>query len=162
MVFGRKMVKEHNYKTHVKWTGNSGKGTAGYQEYSREHVISIENKPDLQGSSDSAFRGDATKYNPEELLVCSLSSCHMLWYLHLCAEAGIIVTAYSDKACGIMVEEEDGSGHFREVQLNPLVSVSHENMIPSAIELHDKAHAMCFIANSMNFPVLHFPTVHVN
>lgn len=154
------MNKEHNYVTYLQWTGNTGNGTAGYREYSRDHVIRIENKPDLKGSSDSAFMGDATKYNPEELLVCSLSSCHMLWYLHLCAEAGIIVTAYSDNATGIMIEEKDGSGRFREVRLNPIVTVSHEDMIPSAIQLHQKAHTMCFIANSMNFPVSHFPKVH--
>lgn len=154
------MNKEHNYVTYLQWTGNTGNGTAGYREYSRDHVIRIENKPDLKGSSDSAFMGDATKYNPEELLVCSLSSCHMLWYLHLCAEADIIVTAYSDNATGIMIEEKDGSGRFREVHLNPIVTVSHEDMILSAIQLHQKAHNMCFIANSMNFPVLHFPNVH--
>jgi organic hydroperoxide reductase OsmC/OhrA len=154
------MVKEHNYTAHIKWTGNIGNGTAGYREYSRDHVICIENKPDLQGSSDPAFMGDINKYNPEELLVCSLSSCHMLWYLHLCAEAGIIVTAYSDNATGIMIEEKDGSGRFSEVRLNPFVTVSHEDMMLSAIQLHQKAHNMCFIANSMNFPILHFPNVH--
>ena len=154
------MVKEHNYTAHIKRTGNNGKGTASYGDYSREHVISIENKPDIHCSSDPAFRGDTTKYNPEELLVCSLSSCHMLWYLHLCAEAGIIVTAYYDNATGIMIGEKDGSGRFREVRLNPIVTVSHEDMIPSAIQLHQKAHTMCFIANSMNFPVSHSPKVH--
>ena len=151
------MIKEHHYKSTVHWTGNKGAGTDGYTGYERSHQISIENKPDILGSSDPAFRGDITKHNPEDLLVSSLSSCHMLWYLHLCAEAGVVVMDYIDHATGIMTETEEGGGRFTEVTLNPVVTVLEESMIDSANELHTKANERCFIANSVNFPVYHNP-----
>lgn len=149
------MQKKHHYKATVVWTGNKGIGTTNYQSYEREHIISIEKKRDILGSSDPDFRGDNTKHNPEELLVSSLSACHMLWYLHLCAQAGVIVTDYTDKATGVMNETENGGGHFTEVILNPVVIVKEGSMIQAAKELHKKANELCFIANSVNFPVKH-------
>lgn len=151
------MSGRHNYNLTVKWTGNTGTGTANYKTYERSHTIAIENKPDILSSSDPAFRGDKTKHNPEELFLASLSSCHLLWYLHLCAEAGVIVTDYVDNAAGIMAETADGGGHFTEVTLNPIVTVAEESMIETANELHKKANELCFIANSVNFPVYHKP-----
>ncbi|QKX07636.1 OsmC family peroxiredoxin [Aquimarina sp. TRL1] len=150
-------MKEHNYKATVKWTGNKGKGTSNYKEFERCHTISIEKKPDILCSSDPAFRGDKTKYNPEELLLSSLSACHMLWYLHLCSESNVIITEYSDQATGIMYETCNGSGHFSEVNLNPKTKVTETSMIKKAIELHKKANELCFIANSVNFKVNHNP-----
>ncbi len=155
------MNKEHHYKTTIEWTGNQGTGTDNYRNYERSHTISVENKPIIEGSSDPAFRGDKTKHNPEDMLLSSLSSCHMLWYLHFCSVEGVIVTAYTDNATGIMVEETNGSGHFSEVTLNPTVTVSDENMIEKAKELHHKANEFCFIAKSVNFPVKHIPVVLV-
>jgi organic hydroperoxide reductase OsmC/OhrA len=152
------MPKQHNYPVTVTWTGNNGTGTSAYDAYERSHTISVVNKPDLPGSADTPFRGDNTKYNPEDMLVASLSTCHMLWYLHLCADAGIIVTGYEDNATGIMVQPDNGPGHFTEVTLNPIVTVTEDHMINKANDLHDKAHDCCFIANSMNFPVHHKPT----
>ncbi len=149
------MKKQHNYKTTIKWTGNIGKGTSNYREFERSHTLSVENKPDILVSSDPAFRGDRTKHNPEELLVASLSSCHMLWYLHLCSENGVIVTDYVDHAEGIMLEQSDGKGHFSEVTLNPIVTVTKNSMIEMANKLHEQANTFCFIANSVNFNVLH-------
>ncbi len=154
-------MKKHHYKTTIQWTGNKGTGTSSYRDYERSHTISIENKPVIEGSSDPAFRGDKTKYNPEEMLLSSLSSCHMLWYLHFCSEAGIIVTDYIDHATGIMEETNNGSGHFVEVTLHPAVTVQNEEMAEKAKELHHKANEFCFIANSVNFPVKHIPTVLV-
>ncbi len=152
--------KEHNYKLSIRWTGNKGEGTKNYTAYERSHVIKVENKPDILGSSDPAFRGDSTMYNPEELLVASLSSCHMLWYLHLCAEANVIVIDYVDHATGIMVENASGGGRFTEVMLNPVVTVKEASMCNKAIDLHLKAHELCFIANSVNFPVYLSATIH--
>lgn len=152
------MSKEHHYKTTVQWTGNKGSGTSSYRSYERSHTISVDNKPVIEGSSDPAFRGDKTKYNPEELLLASLSSCHMLWYLHFCSEEGVIVMEYTDNATGIMTENPDGSGHFKKVTLHPEVIVTEKSMIKKAKELHHKANQFCFIAKSMNFPVDHIPT----
>jgi organic hydroperoxide reductase OsmC/OhrA len=154
--------KTHKYNATIKWTGNKGSGTSNYQAYEREHLISIENKNNIFGSSDPAFRGDNTKHNPEELLLASISSCHMLWYLHLCSEAGVVVIEYIDNATGVMKETEKGGGHFAEVTLYPTVTVSQSTMIERATELHGKANELCFIANSVNFPVYHKPTTKAN
>jgi len=144
---------KHEYKIKVEWSGNRGEGTSGYRTYERAHEISAPGKPVIPGSSDPAFRGDRTRYNPEDLLVSSLSACHMLWYLHLCADAGIVVTDYLDEATGTMVETEQPGGHFTEVVLRPTVIVRPEADVNLAIRLHDRAHHLCFIAKSVNFPV---------
>jgi organic hydroperoxide reductase OsmC/OhrA len=154
-------MTEHKYNLNISWTGNLGNGTSDYRSYSREHIISIDGKPDILASSDPAFRGDKSKYNPEEMLLASLSSCHLLWYLHLCAVEGIIIIEYFDSPIGIMVEKENGSGKFKEVTLNPVVFVTEEWMIAKANELHKKANEMCFIANSVNFEVKYNPVCEV-
>lgn len=147
------MAKEHQYKTAVTWTGNKGSGTMDYRSYDRSYVISVDQKADISGSSDSAFLGDKTKHNPEDLLVSSLSSCHMLWYLHLCSQNDIIVMDYKDNAVGTMIETADGSGHFSTVTLYPVVTITRAADQDKANALHEQAHKMCFIANSCNFPV---------
>lgn len=149
----------HQYITALEWTGNRGTGTSHYRAYDRNHVISMEGKPDIAGSSDPIFRGDRTRHNPEELLVAALSACHLLAYLHLCAEAGVVVTAYTDRATGMMTETPEGGGHFTEVQLHPVVTVENGSMIDKAKALHDEARRRCFIAASCNFPVQHFPEI---
>ncbi len=151
------MAKEHQYQTSLVWVGNKGSGTMDYRSYDRSYVISIANKPDISGSSDSAFLGDRTKHNPEDLLLAAISSCHMLWYLHLCSKNGIIVLDYQDKAVGKMLEMRDGSGKFKEVSLYPIVTISDEAHAEKALSLHQEANKMCFIANSCNFPILHQP-----
>lgn len=130
---------QHNYIATIQWTGNKGTGTDDYRKYERSYEVRVDGKPTISGSSDPAFRGDKSKYNPEDLLVASLSSCHMLWYLHLCAEAGIIVVDYMDNATGIMAETANGGGQFTEVTLNPIVTVKETNMIDKANELHKKS-----------------------
>lgn len=145
-------MKEHRYTTHVRWTGNTGEGTFNYRAYLRDHVISVKGKPEIPGSSDPSFRGDASRYNPEDLLVASLSTCHMLWYLHLCAVNKIVATAYEDHAEGVMSERSDGSGEFVRVVLKPRVTISSGDR-ERAMALHHDAHKFCFIANSVKFPV---------
>jgi organic hydroperoxide reductase OsmC/OhrA len=145
--------KEHHYPIHVQWTGNTGTGTSQYRSYERAHEYSAASKPVIPGSSDPAFRGDRTRYNPEELLVMALSSCHMLWMLHLSAVAGIVVTAYEDNASGTMVETADGGGRFTEVVLRPRVTCEPGTDRSRLNEIHERAHHLCFIANSVNFPV---------
>lgn len=152
------MPKLHQYQTSLTWAGNKGSGTMDYRSYDRSYVISIDQKPDILGSSDSAFLGDKNKHNPEDLLVSSLSACHMLWYLHLCSQHGIIVLDYKDNAVGQMSEDADGSGRFTEVTLHPQVLIATKGDIEKANALHAEANKMCFIANSCNFPVKHEPT----
>lgn len=146
--------KEHSYQVNVSWTGNLGEGTASYRAYSRNHEISVAGKPVVPGSSDPNFRRDRTRYNPEELLVASLSTCHMLWYLHLCSEAGLVVVDYQDEASGTMTEMADGGGHFISVTLRPAVKLLAGADRELASRLHERAHHLCFIANSVNFPVV--------
>ena len=147
------MAGTHRYSTTVEWTGNTGEGTRTYKSYERAHVISVTGKPPIPGSSDPAFRGDPKRYNPEDLLVASLSTCHMLWFLHLAAMAKIVVVAYVDRASGTMVEEASGAGRFTDVVLAPEVTVEGAVDQARIDTLHHEAHAHCFIANSVNFPV---------
>lgn len=146
-------MKTHSYGANVRWTPTDGVGTTNYASYSRDHTIGAEGKPEIAASSDPSFRGNASHYNPEELLVASLSSCHMLWYLHLCSVNGITVVEYRDDAWGAMEEQSGGSAHFVAVKLRPVVKISGEGDSRKALALHDEAHRLCFIARSVNFPV---------
>jgi organic hydroperoxide reductase OsmC/OhrA len=152
-------MKKHSYRTTVKWAGNMGSGTSGYRAYGRNHTIEGTNKEStIAGSSDPHFRGEKGRYNPEELLVASLSACHMLSYLHVCAVNDVVVVDYVDEAEGEMEEAADGSGRMTRVTLRPRVTVSPSSDAAKAQELHDEARRLCFIANSVNFPVAHEPS----
>ena len=153
-------MKRHQYSTTLRWTGNRGTGTSDYRAYARDYEIAGPLKATtLHGSSDAHFRGDASKYNPEDLLVASLSACHMLSYLHLCAVSNIVVTDYHDDATGTMAENPDGSGQFTEVTLHPRVTITPESDAATALRLHEDAGKLCFIARSVNFPVRHEPLI---
>jgi organic hydroperoxide reductase OsmC/OhrA/mannose-6-phosphate isomerase-like protein (cupin superfamily) len=153
--------RRHSYRVHVAWTGNTGQGTSGYRLYERAHEISVAGKPVIPGSSDPAFRGDRSRYNPEEFLVASLSTCHMLWFLHLCAEAKIVVTDYADDPVGTMIETDDGGGRFTDVVLRPAITLAAGSDAGAASQLHGRAHHLCFIASSVNFPVRCEPTLRI-
>ena len=155
-------MKEHLYHISLLWTGNNGLGTGNYRAYARSYEIEVPGKPIIFGSSDPAFCGDKSKFNPEELLIASLSSCHMLWYLHLCAEAKIVITHYCDRAIGKMCETEVVGGRFTEVILKPEIAITTENNLELGQKLHHQAHKLCFIANSVNFPVLCQPSIKTN
>ncbi|MDO7841987.1 OsmC family protein [Sphingomonas immobilis] len=152
-------VKQHRYRVRVTWEGNRGAGTASYAGYDRAHAITAGDKPPIAGSSDPSFRGDPARWNPEELLLASLSACHKLWYLGLCAGAGVVVTSYVDDAEGEMTEEANGAGQFTAVTLRPRVEIAQGSDAALALELHHKAHEMCFIARSVNFPVTVEPVI---
>jgi organic hydroperoxide reductase OsmC/OhrA len=154
------VVRSHRYTVQVRWTGSMGVGTRTYTSYKRDHLVEASGKPPIDGSSDPAFRGDATRYNPEELLVASLSSCHMLWYLHLCAVNGVVVVGYEDAASGVM-EEKRGGTAFVQVNLSPVATIAPGCDARRAAALHEEAHRNCFIANSVNFPVEVTPWVIV-
>ena len=154
-------MKTHSYDVRVAWTGNTGVGTAGYADYRRDTVTAAGDKDGLLGSSDPNFRGDPARWNPEELLLTSLSQCHLLWYLDLVARAGVVVTDYVDEPSATMVLNSDGSGQFQRVVLRPSVTITDPDDRSRALELHSRAHDMCFIARSVNFPVDCEPTVGV-
>lgn len=156
------MSRNHRYEISCKWTGAGQRGTVDYRAYQRSYETSSPGRPTLAGSSDPAFRGDAERWNPEVLLVASLSQCHLLTYLHRCAVSEVTVTSYTDDAEGTMVEGDDGGGHFERVVLRPVVSVEEAGMLKRARALHEEAAARCFIASSVNFPVHHEPRVIVS
>lgn len=156
------MNDRHHYSAKIIWTGNLGDGTKDYKAYERSHVIRISGKPDLSGSADPQYRGDKTKHNPEDMLVSALAACHMLYYLHLCAVSGVVVTKYEDDAVGVMEGTNAGGGAFTGVTLYPRVWVTEEDMVVKAEALHKKANELCFIANSVNFPVRHQPEIKVH
>jgi organic hydroperoxide reductase OsmC/OhrA len=150
---------QHEYRSQVIWTGNTGAGTATYAGYGRDHDILISGRPVIWASADAHFRGDATRHSPEDLFVAALSSCHLLSYLALCARAGITVLAYEDEAHGIMVTTADGGGRFESVVLNPVVTIAEGQDMAQAEMLHDKAHEQCYIASSCSVPVRHRVTI---
>jgi organic hydroperoxide reductase OsmC/OhrA len=152
------MAHIHRYALSVEWTGNLGTGTDHYRSYTRDHVVRIAGKPDVLGSSDPAFRGDPLRHNPEDLLLAALSACHMMSYLHMCAVNGVVVIRYTDNATATIETSANGSGHFAEAVLHPIVVVRDPLMLTKAEKLHHQAHELCFIANSVNFPVRHDPT----
>jgi organic hydroperoxide reductase OsmC/OhrA len=154
------MPGTHHYATELTWTGNTGAGTASYRSYARTCEVRAEGKPTLAGSSDPHFRGDPDRWNPEELLVAALSQCHLLAFLHAAADSGVVVVDYSDAASGTLRTEGTG-GRMTEVTLRPVVTVAEPEMAEKCAPLHDRAHADCFVASSVSFPVTHEPTVRV-
>lgn len=152
------MGRAHHYKADMQWAGNLGTGTSDYRAYSRNYSVRVQGKPELAGSSDAAFRGDRERYNPEDLLVISLSACHMLSYLHVAAVNHVVVVEYTDQAEGTFEENDDGGGRFTEVVLHPRVTISSGSE-ELAMKLHESAHERCFIASSVNFPVRHFAQI---
>jgi len=155
------MIGEHRYALTATWTGDRGTGTSGYRDYDRSVRIDVAGKPSLEASADRPFRGDAARWNPEDLLVAALSECHLLSYLHACVVAGVVVVAYVDEATGVMREDGRGGGAFTEVVLRPTVTVAEAGMAEAARAAHEQAHAWCFIASSVSFPVRHEPTILV-
>jgi organic hydroperoxide reductase OsmC/OhrA len=150
---------DHAYAVTVAWTGNSGDGTSSYRGYRRTHSVTADGPPELLGSADRTFHGDRDRWNPEQLLLAALAQCHMLSYLHVCVQEGVVVTEYVDRATGSMRTEADGSGRFTEAVLHPEVTVADDSMVAAATKAHARARELCFIANSVSFPVRHRPTV---
>ena len=157
------MNLDHSFTVSVEWRGNLGTGTSSYKAFSRDHVVRIDGmhgKHEIEGSAARPFHGDAERWNPEEQLIAALAQCHMLSYLHVATQAGVVVESYTDSAIGSLHVETDGSGALVEVALHPVVTISAGDAA-TAQSLHDEAHRLCFIANSVNFPVRHEPQVRV-
>ena len=154
-------MSEHTYDVTITWTGNRGEDTTGVRDYDRDHTVTADGPPPIEGTADPGFLGDPRRWNPEQLLTVSLSQCHMLWYLGLCARAGVVVHEYTDDAVGTMATGPDGSGNFTEVILRPRIVVGAADQLEKALSLHEKAHEMCFIAQSVSFPVKVEPEITV-
>lgn len=149
-------MTDHHYALGVTWQGNLGSGTSGYRDYSRDCLLTADGKPDLLGSSDVPFRGDGSRWNPEELLLAALSQCHLLSYLHSAVNHGIVVTAYADAPVGTMSQVGQG-GRFTSVVLRPRVTITDATKVELARAIHREASENCFIAASVSFPVTHEP-----
>ena len=149
------MTFKHLFKASINWTSSQNQQQSEKKFYSKSHKIKLEGKPILIVSAAKAFKGNPELYNPEDLLLSSLVSCHMMSYLYVCSQNGIEVLEYSDNAEATLEVSPDGSGRFVEVTLNPKITISNSNQIQQALDLHQKANQLCFIANSCNFPVLH-------
>jgi organic hydroperoxide reductase OsmC/OhrA len=154
-------AKVHGYGVVVIWEGNQGAGTSAYTSYGRRFRVEVEGKPDLAGSADPAFRGDPSLHNPEELLVAAVASCHMLFYLSLCARSGVTVVRYRDAAEGILEILPGGGGKFGEITLHPRVTLSRGSDPEAAAALHARAGELCFIASSCNFPIRHQAEIEI-
>jgi organic hydroperoxide reductase OsmC/OhrA len=153
--------RRHSYSARVVWDGNTGEGTSSYASYGRSFHASVDGKPDLRGSSDPMFRGDAHTHNPEDLFVTAVSSCHMLVYLALSARAGVRVHAYEDDAVGTLTLDREGGGRFEEITLSPRVTIDDAEKVELAARLHERAHELCFIANSCSAPIRVRPVIDV-
>jgi len=151
----------HRYEVALAWTGNLGTGTSSYTAYTRDHVLVAPGKPALECSADPAFRGDPARYNPEELFIASIASCHMLWYLHLCADAGVRVVSYEDRPTGVLEESGMQAGELTSIDLCPQVTVEEASQVETAHALHLEAHALCFLARSVRTPIHIQPHVQV-
>lgn len=152
---------EHRYLARLVWEGNRGEGTWAYDGYDRQYRILIAQKPDITGSADPHFRGDAARHNPEDLFLASVSACHMLTYLALCARQGVRVLAYDDSAVATLRLDTSGGGCFDEIELRPTVTVASARDIEPAERLHRDAHQQCFIATSCRVPIRHRVSVRV-
>lgn len=153
------MAHEHTYDLTVTWTGNRGQGTSGLKDYDRDHTVTAEGPPPIEGTADPSFLGDPLRWNPEQLFVASISQCHMLWYLGLCSRAGVVVEEYVDHAVGTMTTAPGEVARFTEVVLRPRIVVQSADQVEKAIALHEKAHEKCFIAQSVSCEVRHEPEV---
>ena len=155
------MTNVHEYAVGLAWEGDRGTGTSSYGGYDRRFRLCVPGKPDLLGTADPAFRGEPGLHNPEELLLAAVASCHMLFYLSLCARSGIAVVRYADQASGRLALDPGGGGRFAEITLRPRVTVSRGSDARAAAALHERAGQLCFIANSCRFPIRHEPAVEV-
>ena len=147
------MSKEHDFNATLRWTGNKGKGTSTYHAYTRDWTLESAGKPAISCSNDPRLGGDPALYNPEDMLIAALSSCHMLWFLHLASNAGLTVHAYDDNPVGTGQSLPDGTGRFIRALLRPKIGLAPGSDVSIANDVHSRIHNYCFIARSVNFPV---------
>ncbi len=153
-------MRSHEDRAHLIGDGNHGDGTSSYAAYGRQYRVVIDGKPELAGSANPMFRGDAGRHDPEDLFIAAITSCHMLSYLALCARNGVRVVAYEDRASGTLALDPAGGGKFEEVTLRPIVTIADSER-ERAMKLHETAHEQCFIANSCSVPIRHEATIQV-
>ncbi|MGB3414146.1 MAG: OsmC family protein [Microbacteriaceae bacterium] len=145
----------HEFEVQIDWIGNTGSGTSGARDFSRNHEILFPGLPSLPGSAAPEFRGDADRYNPEQLLVAAIAQCHMMTYFYLAVQNGIVVTEYRDTATGFLRLHPDGSGEIDRVIVRPRVTLAAGTDLELALSLHDEVGKYCFIARSVNCEIVH-------
>ena len=167
----------HYFEARLSWTGASAAGSpsvaseAGRTDGThftrvvipgggREFRGDVAGKPSLFLSAAPEYRGDASRHNPEDLLVLSLATCHALAYLSLCAKCRLEVKSYEDHPLGEL-KKHDGAIRFTKVTLRPRVVFAPGADLARAEALHADARRFCFIANSVAFPVEHVPELSV-
>ena len=148
-------MARHDFTTVIAWTGDRGEGTRSYRGYDRTWDIAVPGRAPVHCSNDPMLGGDPSRMNPEDLLLSALSACHMLWYLHLASEAGVVVHAYRDEPVGHGESEPSGAGRFVAATLRPRITLAPGTDIEVADALHGRIGAVCFIARSVAFPVHH-------
>ena len=148
---------KHVFKAQLDWLFSKKESVT----YTKSHTITIDGKAVIYVSAAKAFKGDPALYNPEDLLLSSVVSCHMMSYLYVCKQNDIDVVSYTDEAEATLEVSADGSGRFIAIKLNPKVCISNKEKIEEALSLHKKANQLCFIANSCNFPIVHFPICEI-
>jgi organic hydroperoxide reductase OsmC/OhrA len=148
------MKKQFRFEVSTQWK-------KGDYKNAKTHLSKIAGKPDLNISAAGEFKGQEDQYNPEDLLLSALSSCHMMSYFYVCQQQGIDIVDYKDNAIGTLELRPDFSGGFTKVQLNPVVTISNPSQERQSIDLHKKAHELCFIANSVNFEISIVPIVAI-
>lgn len=151
------MAKRHDFEPKIAWTGDRGEGTRSYRGYDRTWRVETPGKPAIECSNDPMLGGDPSLHNPEDMLIASLSACHMLWYLHLASEAGLVVRGYTDEPVGEGESAPNGSGRFIGAVLRPRIEVELGSDLKRAEAIHHEIHKVCFIARSVNFPVRYEP-----
>lgn len=151
------MSNRHTFEAHLSWTKPDEASSNRKRIYGKTHLMQINGKQDLTISAAKAFKGDPALHNPEDQLLSSIMSCHMMSFLYVCSQHNMEVFSYKDKATAILETYEDGSGKIVSVSLFPQVIIADHNQIELANALHVKANKLCFIANSCNFPVQHEP-----
>jgi len=146
-------MANHDYTARIVWTGNRGQGTASYRGYDRTWNVETPGKPVINCSNDPLLGGDPTLHNPEDMLIAALSACHMLWFLHLASDAGIVVEGYEDNPLAVGESLPSGAGRFLSATLRPHITLAPGSDPEAADSIHSRIHEVCFIARSVSFPV---------
>ncbi len=153
------MSDTHTFETTLAWPADAAQKLPPDPAFSRNSVLAAPGKPVIVASSPAVFGGDTARYNPEEMLMLSLSQCHLLTYLAIAAKKRMGILKYEDRVVGTLGMGASGKMQMVDVLLRPRVTVAKGTNLTDAHALHETAHASCFMANSVNFTVRNEPLI---